>query len=129
MFDKFHIDYLANGEWHALSTQGAVQWADNPLYNSLSFTPRWVEGFRFINREATDQQRHIYKIGVREREKVAYHIRVVRQEKALRLFVDGRELDTLTLRLPASRIGLCSEQCLPVYNDVLYYQRVHSLNK
>ena len=95
--------------------------AEHPAYNYCTFTPVKAEGIRFINKEAEDLERHIYKIGVHELWKDSYNFRAVRRADKLYLFVDGRELGTLDIRYPASRIGFCSEGESPAYKGVLYY--------
>ena len=80
-----------------------------------------AEGIRFINKEAGDLERRIYKIGVHELWKDSYNFRAVRRGDKLYLFVDGRELGTLDIRYPASCIGFCSEGGSPAYKGVLYY--------
>lgn len=120
MFGKFTIEYLNNGEWHPLDNRGA-EVAEHPAYNRLSFAPVQAEGVRFINKDAEDLQRHIYKLRVREQLKESYNFRAVRRGTKLYLFVDGRELGTLDIRYPASRIGLCPGNYSPVYNGILYY--------
>ncbi|WP_300701170.1 family 43 glycosylhydrolase [Bacteroides sp.] len=120
MFSKFTIEYLANGEWNPISNQGAKV-AEHPAYNCLNFAPVKAEGVRFINKDAEDLQRHIYKIGIHEQLKESYNFRAVRRGDKLYLFVDGRELGAFDILYPASRIGFCSEKGSPAYNGVLYY--------
>lgn len=120
MFGKFDIEYLNGSEWYPIeSKSGGV--AEHPAYNYCTFTPVKAEGIRFINKEAEDLERHIYKIGVHELWKDSYNFRAVRRADKLYLFVDGRELGTLDIRYPASRIGFCSEGESPAYKGVLYY--------
>lgn len=120
MFSKFTIEYLANGEWNPINNQGAKV-AEHPAYNCLTFAPVKAEGIRFINKDAEDLQRHIYKIGIHEQLKDSYNFRAVRRGDKLYLFVDGRELGALDIQYPASRIGFCSENGSPAYNGILYY--------
>lgn len=120
MFGKFTIEYLHNEEWHPIDNS-ASEVAEHPAYNRLSFAPIKAEGIRFINKEATDLRRHIYKIGIHEQLKESYNFRAIRREGKLYLFVDGRELGTLDLEYPASRIGFCSENYAPVYKGIMYY--------
>lgn len=120
MFNKFTIEYLNNGEWHPIDNRGAGI-AEHPAYNRLDFAPVKAEGVRFINKDAEDLRRHIYKIGIHEQLKESYNFRAVRRGDRLYLFVDGRELNTPDIQYPASRIGFCSGDCSPVYNGILYY--------
>lgn len=120
MFSKFTIEYLNNGEWNPIHNQGAKV-AEHPAYNCLNFAPVKAEGIRFINKDAEDQQRHIYKIGIHEQLKDSYNFRAVRRGAKLYLFVDGRELGALDIQYPASRIGFCSENGSPAYNGIMYY--------
>ena len=119
MFDHFDIEYLCQGEWHPIRNEG-VTVAAHPAYNRLAFTPVWAEGVRFINRNAEDLQRHIYKIGIHEQWKNRYHFRAVRRGTKLYLFVDGREIGTVDIPYPPSRIGFYAEHP-SVYKGVLYY--------
>lgn len=120
MFGKFDIEYLNGSEWHPIESKGRGV-AEHPAYNYCTFTPVKAEGIRFINKEAGDLERHIYKIGVHELWKDSYNFRAVRRGDKLYLFVDGRELGTLDIRYPASCIGFCSEGGSPAYKGVLYY--------
>ena len=120
MFGKFDMEYLNGGEWHPIESKEKGI-AAHPAYNYCTFTPVKAEGIRFINKEAEDLERHIYKIGVHELWKGSYNFRAVRRGDKLYLFVDGRELGALDIRYPASRIGFCSEGGSPVYSGTLYY--------
>ena len=120
MFSKFNVEYLYKEEWHPMDTRG-VGVAAHPVYNRLAFAPVKAEGIRFINKDAQDLRRHIYKIGVHELWKESYNFRAVRRGEKLYLFVDGRELGALDVQYPASRIGFCSENASPAYNGILYY--------
>ncbi|WP_321334943.1 family 43 glycosylhydrolase [uncultured Bacteroides sp.] len=120
MFDKFGVEYLYKGEWHSLDTT-RTEIAKHPAYNCSSFTPLKMEGFRIINKNPEDLQQHIYKIRIHELLKESYNLRTVRCGNMLHLFVDGKEICFLDINLPASRIGLCSENCYPVYNGMLFY--------
>ena len=120
MFGKFDIEYLNGGEGHPIENKDRGI-AEHPAYNYCTFTPVKAEGIRFINKEAEDLERHIYKIGVHELWKESYNFRAVRRADKLYLFVDGRELGALDIRYPASRIGFCSEGGSPVYSGTLYY--------
>lgn len=120
MFSKFDIEYLNSGEWHPIESKDRGI-AGHPAYNYLTITPVKAEGIRFINKDAEDLEYHIYKIGVHKLLKESYNFRTVRRGDKLYLFVDGKELDTLDIRYPASRIGFCSENGTPVYNGILYY--------
>lgn len=119
MFSHFDIEYLNQGEWHPIHSE-EVTVAPHPAYNRLAFAPVWAEGVRFINRDAEDLQRHIYKIRIHEQWKDSYHFRAVRRGGKLHLFVDGKELDTVDVTYPASRIGFCTEN-LSIYKGILYY--------
>lgn len=119
MFSHFDMEYLSAGEWHPIRSEGATV-ASHPAYNRLAFDPVWAEGVRFINRNAGDLQRHIYKIRVHEQWKDNYHFRAVRRGGKLFLFVDGKELDTMDVPYPASRIGFYTENP-SIYKGILYY--------
>ena len=120
MFDKFSVEYLANGKWYPIDKSNA-EIDDNPMYNRLTFAPVKAEGVRFINSTATDLQRHIYKIRVNEKLKESYNFRTVRDNEKLYIFVDGRELDTLDIPLPASKVGFCNSNYYSTYQGILYY--------
>ena len=78
MFSKFDIEYLNGGEWHPIENKDRGI-AEHPAYNYCTFTPVKAEGIRFINKEAEDLERHIYKIGVHELWKESYNFRAVRR--------------------------------------------------
>lgn len=120
MFSKFDIEYLHSGEWHPIESKDRGV-AEHPAYNYYAFTPVKVEGIRFVNKDAEDLERHIYKIGVHELWKESYNFRAVRRGDKLYLFVDGRELGTLDINYSASCIGFCSDNGAPSYKGVLYY--------
>lgn len=120
MFSKFNIEYLSDGEWHPIENRGA-EVAEHPAYNRLAFPAVKAEGIRFINKDAEDLSRHIYKIGIHEQLKESYNFRAVRRGDKLYIFVDGRELGALDVQYPASRIGFCSEKGASGYDGVLYY--------
>lgn len=120
MFSKFTIEYLNKGEWYPVEGHG-VGVALHPAYNCLPIAPIKAEGLRFINKDAQDLQRHIYKIGIHEQLKESYNFRAVRRGSKLYLFVDGRELGVLDIQYPASRIGFCAENYSSVYSGILYY--------
>lgn len=121
MFAKFTIEYLHDGKWHAIDNSGAKV-AEHPAYNYLPLAPVQAEGIRFINKDAVDLQRHIYKIGIHEMWKESYHFRATRRGEKLYLFVDGREVCALDIpQFEASRIGLVSENLNANYKGILYY--------
>gem|GEM_PF-5510578 len=69
---------MNEGEWYPLNNSGATV-AEHPAYNRLSFTPIKTEGIRFINKDAQDLERHIYKLGIQEQLKESYNFRAVRR--------------------------------------------------
>lgn len=124
MFSFFNIEYLSNGEWFPVDNR-ASEIAPHPAYNCLSLAPVRAEGIRFINKDATDLERHIYKIAVREQIKESYNFRAVRRGGKLHIFVDGRELGELDIHYPASRISFCPGNYAPVYKGILYYNQTY----
>ena len=120
MFDKFTVQYLADGKWHPVDNS-QVTVADNPMYNKLTFAPVKADGVRFINRVPTDQGRHIYKLRVHEVLKESYNLRTVRDGETLHLFIDGQEVGSLELPFQASRIALGDSNYPTDYRGVLYY--------
>lgn len=120
MFAKFDMEYLQDGEWRPVPVIHTGV-AEHSLYNEASFEPVLAEGFRFINKEATDLKRHIYKIRINELFKDSYNIRAVRKSGKLYLFVDGKEILSLNVDYPESCIGLYSEGSHASYNGILYY--------
>lgn len=126
MFDKFNIEYAKDGKWQSLTPHGASRIAAHPAYNELPVTTVHVDALRFINKEPEDLQRHIYKIRINEVLKESYNLRAIRKTNKLWLYIDGREICMLEVDYPASQAGLCSENCTPRYNGILYY---HTGNK
>lgn len=120
MFEYFDIAYLESGEWHPLESQ-ATGIDAHPAYNYLTIPKRKVEGLRFINKNATDLQRHIYKIRVYERLKESYNFRSVRNDDMLYLFVDGEEVDALKIDFETSKFGLCSDNYNADYKGIMYF--------
>lgn len=121
MFAKFTIEYLRDGKWNPIDNRGAGV-AEHPAYNRLAFAPIKAEGIRFINKDAVDLQRHIYKIGIHEIGKESYNFRATRRGDKLYLFIDGRETCALDIpQFQASRFGLISENLNANYNGILYY--------
>lgn len=120
MFSNFNIEYLKQGKWCPLPIKN-VTLAENPMYNKAAFEPIKAEGFRFVNRNAEDLKRHIYKIRIGELFKDSYNVRAVRRKNKLYLFVDGREIGTFPVDYAGSRVGLYSENGKVSYNGILYY--------
>ena len=120
MFAKFDMEYLQAGKWRPVPI-ARTDVAEHSLYNKASFEPILAEGFRFINKEATDLKRHIYKIRINELFKDSYNIRAVRKSGKLYLFVDGKEMLTLDVDYSESCVGLYSEGSHASYNGILYY--------
>ena len=120
MFEYFDIAYLESGEWHPLESQ-ATGIDAHPAYNYLTIPKRKVEGLRFINKNATDLQRHIYKIRVYEGLKESYNFRSVRNDDMLYLFVDGEEVDALKIDFETSKFGLCSDNYNADYKGIMYF--------
>jgi hypothetical protein len=119
MFDKLFVEYSHNGKWLTLNGKTAV--AGNPLYNSLTFAPVRAEGLRFTNRGAEDLNPYIYKIQVGEQLKDSYNLRTVKLKDSIIIFVDGRQVCSLKVSFPDSRVGLYSERCKPVFNGIMRY--------
>ena len=120
MFSKFSISYFKDGKWFPIEAVKS-EVSEHPAFNKLIIKPIKAEGLRFINREAEDLERHIYKLGIKEQLKESYHFRTVRRGDQLYLFVDGKELATFDTSYPSSRVGLCSENYSPNFNGLLYY--------
>lgn len=123
MFAHFTIEYLNNGEWHPIDNHGA-EVAEHPAYNRLAFAEVKAEAVRFINKNADDLRRHIYKIGIREQWKDTYNFRAVRRGEKLYIFVDGRQLEVPGVCYPASRIGFCQDRGTSECNGIMYYHTV-----
>ena len=120
MFSNFNIEFLKQGKWYPLPIKN-VSLAEHPVYNKAVFEPVKAEGFRFVNKNAEDLKRHIYKIRIRELFKDSYNVRAVRRGNKLYLFVDGKEVGSYAVDFAESRIGLYSENCEVSYNGILYY--------
>lgn len=123
MFAHFRIEYLNNGEWRPIDNRGA-EVAEHPAYNKLAFADVKAEGIRFINKNAEDLRRHIYKIRIREQWKNTYNFRAVRRGEKLYIFVDGRQLEVPGVHYPASRIGFCQDKGTSECNGIMYYHSV-----
>ena len=120
MFSNFNIEFLKQGKWYPLPIKN-VSLAEHPVYNKAVFEPVKAEGFRFVNKNAEDLKRHIYKIRIRELFKDSYNVRAVRRGNKLYLFVDGKEVGSYAVDFAESRVGLYSENCEVSYNGILYY--------
>ena len=120
MFSNFNIEFLKQGKWYPLPIKN-VSLAEHPVYNKAVFEPVKAEGFRFVNENAEDLKRHIYKIRIRELFKDSYNVRAVRRGNKLYLFVDGKEVGSYAVDFAESRVGLYSENCEVSYNGILYY--------
>lgn len=120
MSDKFHIEYASQGQWYPLSGLQTGK-AGHPAYEHVAFTPVQTAALRFINRNPEDLQRHIYKIRVHTTWKDSYHLRAVKKEGRLYLFVDGRETGCWDIDDTPSRVGLYSDNGSPVFNGILLY--------
>lgn len=120
MAGKFRIEYAREGRWRPLAGLQTAE-AAHPAYERVAFTPVQTDALRFINRDPEDLQRHIYKIRVHTCWKDSYHLRAVKKEGRLFLFVDGREIGCWEVGDAPSRVGLYSEHGSPVYNGLLFY--------
>lgn len=106
--NKFHIEYLRNNKWSPITA--IIDAPDtHPGYDKITFPEVCAEALRFSNKTATDLNRYIYKIRIEEKMKQSYNLRAVKQDNALRLFVDGREICILQHNFAPSRVALFSE--------------------
>lgn len=119
MFDHLTVEYFLDGQWIPL--KGLETIASNPMYNKLSFEPIRAEALRFINKNATDENRYIYKIRINELFNDSYNFRCIKQKDQVILIVDGQIACTIPLAYPKAQIGIYSEGCKPVYNGIVRY--------
>lgn len=120
MFEKMNIEYMCNEKWYPLPISGVTE-ADNPLYNQTSFNPVRAEALRFVNKEAQDLNRYIYKTRVHEQFKSSFNLRCVKLTDSILILVDGEEICRLNDNGKPAQVGLYSNHTTAIFNGILRY--------
>lgn len=115
------IAWLDGDTWRPLAV--TVSKSSNPAWQRVEFPTVKTRGLRFINRSATDNHRHIYRLKAGTERQTVNQLRVERRGKDLHVFVNGRPFGTVALPkdVPAG-CGLLSDGAAEVtVGNVLYY--------
>lgn len=115
------IAWLDGDTWRPLSTELAT--SSNPAWQRITFPTVKTRGLRFINREATDMHRNIYRIKVGSERQTVNQLRVERRGKDIHVYVNDRSFGVVTLAHDVpTRCGLVSDGAAKVtVGNVLYY--------
>ena len=115
------IAWLDGDTWRPLSTELAT--SSNPAWQRITFPTVKTRGLRFINREATDMHRNIYRIKVGSERQTVNQLRVERRGKDIHVYVNDRSFGGVTLAHDVpTRCGLLSDGAAKVtVGNVLYY--------
>lgn len=115
------IAWLDGDTWRPLSTELAT--SSNPAWQRITFPTVMTRGLRFINREATDMHRNIYRIKVGSERQTVNQLRVERRGKDIHVYVNDRLFGVVTLAHDVpTRCGLVSDGAAKVtVGNVLYY--------
>lgn len=115
------IAWLDGDTWRPLSTELAT--SSNPAWQRITFPTVKTRGLRFINREATDMHRNIYRIKVGSERQTVNQLRVERRGKDIHVYVNDRSFGVVTLAHDVpTRCGLVSDGTAKVtVGNVLYY--------
>lgn len=115
------IVWLDGDTWRPLSTELAT--SSNPAWQRITFPTVKTRGLRFINREATDMHRNIYRIKVGSERQTVNQLRVERRGKDIHVYVNDRSFGVVTLAHDVpTRCGLVSDGAAKVtVGNVLYY--------
>ena len=115
------IAWLDGDTWRPLSTELAT--SSNPAWQRITFPTVKTRGLRFINREATDMHRNIYRIKVGSERQTVNQLRVERRGKDIHMYVNDRSFGVVTIAHDVpTRCGLLSDGAAKVtVGNVLYY--------
>lgn len=115
------IAWLDGDTWRPLSTELAT--SSNPAWQRITFSTVKTRGLRFINREATDMHRNIYRIKVGSERQTMNQLRVERRGKDIHMYVNDRSFGVVTIAHDVpTRCGLLSDGAAKVtVGNVLYY--------
>lgn len=127
MFDKVTVEYLWDSKWYPISGTGTTD-TDHPGFNRMDFQPVRAEALRFTNKQADDLQQYTYRIQVNQLFQSSYNLRAVKTKDAVRLFIDGKEIDHIPVTFSKSQVGLFSANCQPSFNGLMLYEIPDSIN-
>lgn len=114
------IAWLDGDTWRPLSTELAT--SSNPAWQRITFPTVKTRALRFINRQATDMHRNIYRIKVGSERQTVNQLRVERRGKDIHVYVNDRSFGVVTLAHDVpTRCGLVSDGAAKVtVGNVLY---------
>jgi GH43 family beta-xylosidase len=118
--EQMDILYQVNDRWYPLKNS-SISRSFHPGFDSLSFTPVYATGLRFVNKKANDRRRYIYKIWVDEECRVSYNLRVRKTGSEILFFVDGESTHRIKNNVAPSRVGLITEHNSATFNGALLY--------
>lgn len=115
------VSWLDGDTWRPLAVQPSQ--SGNPAWQRVEFPTVKTRALRFINRSATDMHRNIYRIKVGSERQSVNQLRVERRGREVRLFLNDRLMQTVTLaKDAATRCGLVSDGAAAVtVGNALWY--------
>lgn len=115
------IAWLDGDTWRPLATELAT--SSNAAWQRITFPTVKTRALRFINRQATDMHRNIYRIKVGSERQTVNQLRVERRGKDIHVYVNDRSFGIVTLAHDVpTRCGLLSDGAAKVtVGNVLYY--------
>ena len=121
MSDKLAVEYLRENQWRPINGTATID-SIHPGLSRLDFQPVCAEALRFTNKQADDLQRYIYRIQVNQLFRASYHLRAVKTAHALRLCIDGKEIDHIPVNFGPAQVGVFSQRDMSSFNGIMRYE-------
>ncbi|GHT43531.1 hypothetical protein AGMMS49965_17500 [Bacteroidia bacterium] len=118
--ENFHIHYVKNGHWQELSSIKHAEW-EHPGFRRIEFAPIETTELIFVPK-TTENLSSLQEIRINERFKQNYNLRVVKNQKDVRIFVDGKQVCELPNKLGNSQVGLFSEQGKAIFSAITLFR-------
>jgi len=119
LYEKVDIFYRDGNDWHPLEYKVAA--SDHPGFDKLTFNTTKIDELKFTNKLASDHNFYIYKLWVNEVFKTSCNLRVVKNAEGLKFIVDGRLVYDWKMKLPASKVGLCTNNASANFNGITFF--------
>ncbi|MEX6686358.1 family 43 glycosylhydrolase [Danxiaibacter flavus] len=116
IYDKVDIWYHDHDKWLPLKYKLAE--SDHPLFDKIVFDQIKADELKFTNKQASDHNIYIYKLWANEVFKQSYNLRVVKMGTRILFFVDGKHVYELKQTMPASGVGLYTNNSTASFNGI-----------
>ncbi|MBA4165987.1 MAG: family 43 glycosylhydrolase [Chitinophagaceae bacterium] len=123
--DKVNIFYRQGRKWFPL-TKYIIDTTGHPGFDILRFDPVWIDEWKFTNKDADDHQFYIYKLWIEEQFRQSYHLRIVRNDGAVKFFVNNKLVKEVKDNYPASHVGLCTTETRASFNGITLFHIPHN---